>query len=268
MTGRDKRQVAQHFSRAAQSYDRAASIQQRAVTALLHKLPALSGHWLDIGCGTGVALPHLRLKGANRVTGIDLAEGMLEAAASHADPQTDLLLADADDLPLPDCSADGVISSLMLQWSEAPEETLKEWRRVMKPGSRIAIATLLPGTQRELQQAWGAIDDRPHVNEFEAPERLNHALTQAGFTDIVFEQDCLTEYYDSVPDLLRSLKAIGATNVNAGRRAGLGGRAAIEALSRHYPTTLHMGQTAYPLSYEVLWIYALVHPEHPTEPKQ
>ena len=73
MTRRDKRQVAQHFSRAAQSYDRAASIQQRAVTALLHQLPALSGHWLDIGCGTGVALPHLRLKGANRVTGIDLA---------------------------------------------------------------------------------------------------------------------------------------------------------------------------------------------------
>ena len=105
------------------------------------------------------------------------------------------------------------------------------------------------------------------MNEFETPKRLNHALTQAGFTDVVFEQDCLTEYYDSVPDLLRSLKAIGATNVNAGRRAGLGGRAAIEALSRHYPTTLHMGQTAYPLSYEVLWIYALVHPEHPTEPK-
>ena len=267
MKGRDKRQVAQHFSRAAQTYDRAASIQQRAVTALLNQLPALSGHWLDIGCGTGVALPHLRLKGANRVTGIDLAEGMLEAAASHADPQTDLLLADADDLPLPDCSADGLISSLMLQWSEAPEETLKEWRRVMKPGSRIAIATLLPGTQRELQQAWEAIDDHPHVNEFETPKRLNHALTQAGFTDVVFEQDCLTEYYDSVPDLLRSLKAIGATNVNAGRRAGLGGRAAIEALSRHYPTTLHMGQIAYPLSYEVLWIYALVHPEHPTEPK-
>ena len=50
-------------------------------TALLNQLPALSGHWLDIGCGTGVALPHLRLKGASRVTGIDLAEGMLEAAA-------------------------------------------------------------------------------------------------------------------------------------------------------------------------------------------
>ena len=132
MTGRDKRQVAQHFSRAAQTYDRAASIQQRAVTALLNQLPALSGHWLDIGCGTGVALPHLRLKGASRVTGIDLAEGMLEAAASHADPQTDLLLADADDLPLPDCSADGLISSLMLQWCNDLDAAFTQMQNTLK----------------------------------------------------------------------------------------------------------------------------------------
>ncbi len=267
MTGRDKRQVAQHFSRAAQTYDRAASIQQRAVTALLNQLPALSGHWLDIGCGTGVALPHLRLKGANRVTGIDLAEGMLEAAVSHADPQTDLLLADADDLPLPDCSADGLISSLMLQWSEQPHSTLREWARVLKPGGTLALATLLPGTQRELLQAWRSIDDKPHVNNFISAADLQQALLQAGLRSVSRQQSLLQEHYDSLTSLLRNLKAIGATNVNAGRRAGLGGRAAIEALSRHYPTTLHMGQTAYPLSYEVLWIYALVHPEHPTEPK-
>ena len=256
MAPRDKHLVARQFSRAAESYDRAAGIQQRAVSQLLNGLNNIQGHWLDIGCGTGVALPHLREKGALQVTGVDLAEGMLAAATSHTDSNTHLLLADADDLPLPDQSTDGLFSSLMLQWSESPLTTLTEWRRVLRPGARLAIATLLPGTQRELQSAWQAIDNRPHVNEFTPRNELLAALHQAGFGNIQDSQACLTEYYDSLTDLLRGLKQIGATNVNPGRRAGLGGRNAIRQLDAHYPATEQDGQLRYPLSYEILWIYA------------
>ena len=253
---RDKQQVARQFSRAATSYDSAAGIQQRAVSHLLSGLDELQGHWLDIGCGTGVALPHLRLKGANKVTGIDLAEGMLESAQAHQDDHTELLLADADELPIADASADGLLSSLMLQWSEDPFATLSEWHRVLKPGARLAIATLLPGTQREIQQAWHAIDNRPHVNEFTDLDTLQQALNDSGFINISSDTACLREEYDSLTALLRGLKQIGATNVNPGRREGLGGRAALKALEAHYPTEIHEGQTVFPLSYEVVWIFA------------
>ena len=256
MAPRNKEQVARQFSRAAFSYDQAAGIQQRAVTQLLDGLTSVSGHWLDIGCGTGVALPHLRHKGAESVTGIDMAEGMLEAAQQHADPQTTLLLADADSLPLDNDSIDGVFSSLMLQWSEDPQTTLREWRRVLRDDGQLAIATLLPGTQRELQQAWRAVDERPHVNRFASQEELTDALRVAGFTHIHTEQACLQEHYAGMTELLRRLKQIGATNVNPGRREGLGGRAQLRLAEASYPVVNHSGATLYPLSYEVLWIYA------------
>jgi malonyl-CoA O-methyltransferase len=59
-----------------------------------------------------------------------------------------------------------------------------------------------------------------------------------------------------VTQLLRGLKDIGATNVNAGRRAGLGGRQALKELEEVYPTEEDNGNIRFPLSYEVLWIYA------------
>lgn len=268
MPSRDKQQVARQFSRAATSYDRAAGIQQRVVTSLLEQLKQnsldtpseltgmLAGHWLDIGCGTGVALPHLRHMGASTVTGVDLAEGMLSVARAHSDDQTQLILADADHLPMDNHCADGLISSLMLQWSEAPVTTLTEWHRVLKPRSPVAVATLLPGTQSELLQAWQQIDDRQHINDFISREDIIEAFTQAGFVVEHAQSERLTEHYASVTQLLRGLKDIGATNVNAGRRAGLGGRQALKELEEVYPTEEDNGNIHFPLSYEVLWIYA------------
>lgn len=256
MTARNKQQVARQFSRAAASYDKAAGIQQQVVTALLNDLPPLHGHWLDIGCGTGVALPHLRNRGAASVTGIDLSEGMLACAAAHADSQTQLVLADADDLPVADASADGIFSSLMLQWSEAPELTLAEWRRTLNNDGQLVLATLLPGTQRELEQAWQAIDSHRHVNDFVPLPRLEQLLRQAGFTQLSIRQACLQEQHPDLNQLLRTLKQIGATNVNPDRRQGLGGRRALQQLQHHYPTVCSDGQTVYPLSYEVAWITA------------
>lgn len=263
MTTRDKQQVARQFSRAASSYDSAAGIQHRAVTELLNQLDgylpstaSFHGHWCDIGCGTGTALPHLKHRGARLLSGIDLSEGMLAAAAQHKDEQTQLILADADDLPAQSASVNGIFSSLMLQWSEDPLRTLQEWRRILKTGGTLAVATLLPGTQRELKQAWKSIDDHPHVNEFANQDSMAAALKTSGFSDIRLHQDCLTEHYPSIHDLLRGLKRIGATNVNQGRRSGLGGRDALRQLAAHYPVD---NEGRFPLSYEVLWITATAH---------
>lgn len=272
MTTRDKQQVARQFSRAASSYDSAAGIQHRAVTELLNQLdgylPAslseiqaepqpnatpIHGHWCDIGCGTGTALPHLKHRGAQFLSGIDLSEGMLATAAQHKDEQTQLILADADDLPIQSASVNGIFSSLMLQWSEDSQRTLHEWRRILQSGGTLAVATLLPGTQRELKQAWQTIDDHPHVNEFASQDTMIMALKTNGFRDLTLHQQCLTEHYASINDLLRGLKRIGATNVNQGRRSGLGGRDALHQLASHYPVN---AEGLFPLSYEVLWITA------------
>lgn len=254
---RKKQQVAQQFSRAAHSYDQAATIQQRAIEQLMRQMPnPLGGHWLDIGCGTGAAFDPLLKRGVEHLTGVDLAEGMLQfinqqqASHWHRQPIT-TVLADADELPFNDNSCDGIFSSLMLQWSEHPQRTLSEWQRVVKPGGLIAIATLLPGTHQQMRDAWQQIDQRPHVNRFTPRQQLLTVCQQLQLDIVSEQQQCLTEHYPSLTDLLRGLKAIGATNVNTGRKSGLGGRAALQQLNQMYPRT-QTGQL--PLSYQVYWL--------------
>lgn len=252
---RDKRLVAQQFSRAAHSYDQAAGIQLQVRNQLLSRLQRVNGplfgHWLDIGCGTGLTLPRLQQLGAQQVCGIDLAFGMIRSARRFASPTIGLLQADADQIPLADASCDGLFSSLMLQWSEQPHSTLQEWTRVLKPGGTLALATLLPGTQRELLQAWRSIDDKPHVNNFISAADLQQALLQAGLRSVSRQQSLLQEHYDSLTSLLRNLKAIGATNVNPGRKSGLGGRRALQQLDNAYPRDRN---GLLPLSYQVQWL--------------
>lgn len=253
---RDKKQVARQFSRAARSYDQAATIQQQAIEKLISLSPANSGHWLDIGCGTGAAFPSLLHSGIKHLSGVDLADGMLQFAQqqfenSEHTRQLEFIQSDADSLPFHDASKDGIFSSLMLQWSENPLHTLNEWQRVLKPGSTMAIATLLPGTQQELSDAWHEIDERPHVNQFVAKQRLLDICQQLNLDVVAEQQKCLTEHYDSLTELLRSLKAIGATNVNSGRKSGLGGRAALKQLDQFYPRD-ERGKL--PVSYQVFWL--------------
>ena len=252
---RDKRLVAQQFSRAAHSYDQAAGIQLQVRNQLLSRLQRVNGplfgHWLDIGCGTGQTLPRLHQLGAQQVCGIDLACGMISSARRFASPAIALLQADADQIPLADACCDGLFSSLMLQWSEQPHSTLREWARVLKPGGTLALATLLPGTQQELLQAWRSIDDKPHVNNFISAADLQQALLQAGLRSVSRQQSLLQEHYDSLTSLLRNLKAIGATNVNPGRSNGLGGRRALQQLDNAYPRDRN---GLLPLSYQVQWL--------------
>lgn len=255
MAPRDKHLVARQFSRAAPSYDRAARVQQQVLQQLLSQVSGISGHWLDIGCGTGAALPELARLGAERITGIDIASGMLEQARVQATGVAGLQLleSDADDIALPDACADGILSSLMLQWSEDTGATLAEWLRLLKPGGQLLVATLLPGTHHEIKQAWQAIDQRPHVNEFLPQNELLAHLKTLGCSDIDLQTDVIRPEYRSLTELLKYLKEIGATNVNPGRREGLGGRAALRLLAEHYPVN---AAGRYPLSYDVLWLSA------------
>ncbi|MDO6682914.1 MULTISPECIES: methyltransferase domain-containing protein [unclassified Oceanobacter] len=286
---RNKRQVSQQFSRAANSYDQAATVQQWAQQQLMHYLQqqqpeGLHGHWLDIGCGTGTAFEPLSTLGAEHITAIDMAAGMLtvarqrplypHAAATGELTSRTLLLADADQLPLPDgryrntaanASTDasqqppcGAISSLMLQWSEHPQQTLTEWYRVLAPGATLAIATLLPGTHAEIAATWQHIDHFRHINHFTSDTELARALLQAGFIIQQQRQSCYQEHYPDTLSLLKALKAIGATNVNSDRRPGLGGRQLIRLFDQYYPKAAN-GQC--PLSYQLGWILA-TKPDH------
>jgi SAM-dependent methyltransferase len=96
---------------------------------------------LDVACGTGVlAREAARATGHDgNVTGLDRNEGML-AVARRLAPGIDWHLGFAETLPFADRSFDRVFSQFALMFFDDRVATLKEMRRVMKPGARMHVA--------------------------------------------------------------------------------------------------------------------------------
>jgi ubiquinone/menaquinone biosynthesis C-methylase UbiE len=113
---------------------------------LLDRASIQPGHRvLDIGCGTGtMAVLIKRLHPEVEVVGIDpdpkaLARGRRKAERAATSIQFDQGF--ADDMPYPDASIDRVFSSLMFHHlpREVKEGTLREVRRVLKPGGLFGL---------------------------------------------------------------------------------------------------------------------------------
>ncbi|AVT28821.1 SAM-dependent methyltransferase [Plantactinospora sp. BC1] len=105
------------------------------------RLPA-GGVAVDVGCGTGRALPALRqaVGPGGIVIGLDLTPQMLAAAVAHGrDSAAALLIGDARHLPLRDATADVVFAAGLLTHLPDPVAGLRELARVTRPGGRLVI---------------------------------------------------------------------------------------------------------------------------------
>jgi len=249
----DKRAVAQSFSRAAGQYDAIARIQASVRDALLLRcddMPVSSV--LDLGCGTGAALEALRqnYRGTSLLAA-DIAEGMLQFAQRHHEGVT-FIAADAEQLPLANASIDRIVSSLALQWCESPAAWFTEIWRVLKPGGRAYIATLGTDTLSELYHAWCMADPaHVHVNAFVSLQALRLAATAVPWAQAGIDEQLYCDHHASLGDVLRSIKDIGAHNINAGRARGLTGRRQLLALQQAYESFRCDGQL--PVSYHVIF---------------
>ena len=110
--------------------------------ALLELLPAPGRLTLDIACGEGRLSRELRQRG-HRVIGVDSSPSLL-AAAREADPDGELLLADASALPIEDGAADLAVASMVLMTVDDMPAVVSEVARVLSPGGRFCIAVLHP----------------------------------------------------------------------------------------------------------------------------
>jgi SAM-dependent methyltransferase len=92
---------------------------------------------LDIGTGTGRAALPLIAEGY-QVTGVDSSQSMLDAAGRLAGPTPiTLIKGDLFDLPFEDCSFDSAVALNVLVHFPNWRESLREWRRVVRPGGRL-----------------------------------------------------------------------------------------------------------------------------------
>lgn len=89
---------------------------------------------VELGAGTGVIAAGLEAAG-HRAVGVDLSEAMLRQALPRIGPR--VAVADVDQLPMADASADSVVFVWVLQLVDDPFDTLREAARVVRPGGRV-----------------------------------------------------------------------------------------------------------------------------------
>jgi SAM-dependent methyltransferase len=97
---------------------------------------------LDIGCGTGRALPALReaVGPHGTVIAADLTPEMLRQACLHGrSAHAVLVIADARQLPLADASVDAVFAAGLISHLPNPEDGLRQLARVTRPGGLLIV---------------------------------------------------------------------------------------------------------------------------------
>jgi malonyl-CoA O-methyltransferase len=144
-----------------------------------------------------------------------------------------------------------VFSSLSLQWCDQPALAFTEIRRVLKPDGVLLFSTFGPDTLKELRHSWTGVDHGPHVHTFMDMHDVGDVMVHAGLQEPVMEREEIILTYDSVRDVMRDLKYIGASNALHQRSRGLLGRHKLEQLEVAYEQWRRDDRL--PATYEVVY---------------
>lgn len=148
---------------------------------------------LDLGSGGGidVLLSAQRVGPTGKAYGLDMTDAMLALARENQRQagvtNVEFLRGEIENIPLPDCSVDVIISNCVINLSADKSRVLREAFRVLKPGGRFAVSDVVvrgsvPDEVRQSMLLWvgciaGALDE----SEYKAQ------LAAAGFADVSIE---------------------------------------------------------------------------------
>lgn len=141
---KDKRKVIERYDITAEMYDeRYKEEQGRKYCKALQHIDIADSVVLDVGCGSGLFFDKVSDK-AKIVIGIDVSRKLLNKAKEKANVRGNVyvLQADADHLPFYDKFFDRTFSFTILQNMPVPKKTLKELKRVGKPGGKMVVTGL------------------------------------------------------------------------------------------------------------------------------
>jgi SAM-dependent methyltransferase len=135
--------------------------------------------FLDVGCGGGLLLRDALASGAT-ATGLDHSAAMVSLARERA-PGAEVVLGTAEQLPFADASFTATAMSIVFLFLPDPIAALRECRRVLAPGGRLALYTTSPAL-RGTPAAPEPLASRSH---FYDDEELAELARRAGLAAVV-----------------------------------------------------------------------------------
>jgi demethylmenaquinone methyltransferase/2-methoxy-6-polyprenyl-1,4-benzoquinol methylase len=188
-----KDEVRAFYNKIARVYDLLAEHSEQPMRELSLQMlaPAPGEHLLEIGFGTGHVLAELAkaVGPTGQVSGIDISENMRDQTRELLEREglaerVALVCGDAEDLPYPRDSFDGIFLCFTLELFDTPEipRVLAQCRRVLRPGGRIVVAAVSKEVRRGLVMRAFEWTHRHFPNLMNCrPIHARRALEAAGF---------------------------------------------------------------------------------------
>jgi phosphatidylethanolamine/phosphatidyl-N-methylethanolamine N-methyltransferase len=163
----DRDTITRAYARWAPIYDLVfGAVFDRGRRAAIAAAERIGGRILEVGVGTGISLPDYAR--TNRLVGVDISEPMLrkaqERVAEHGLTHVDAIsVMDAERLAFPDGYFDVVVAQYVITAVPAPEATLDEFARVLRPGGEIILVNHIgaeTGLRRTFEQGFAPLARR------------------------------------------------------------------------------------------------------------
>jgi len=153
---------------------------------------------LELAGGTGELAAVLAPRVA-QVVYTDFSPAMVDAARRRATPRVEHLVLDMQAIDLPDASVDGVVCRYGYMLVPDPALAMRETRRVLRPGGRVALATWAGAKNNPWATRYGPVliergllepprPGEPGQFALGEPEQIESLARAAGFTEVEVEE--------------------------------------------------------------------------------
>ncbi len=169
-----------------------AFIQENYEIRILRAMAATTGcpRVLEIGCGNGTGTKLIKKYYCPQIiVGVDLDEAMIRIAARrNSDPSISHKVMDASKLEFPDGYFDAIFDFGIIHHIPNWRETLREMRRVLKPGGELILEDLSIASFSEgIGLLWRILSDHPYQSMYK-PEEFQDFLNEIGFVVLKYRE--------------------------------------------------------------------------------